>query len=409
MKNTLVIATETFKQKMGSKAAYIMLLLLMVLTFVGMNYEKIFSSNDEKRETVVVVTEDKSLLATLRQAENEGNILFKDGGKTVAEAEKSLSTHNSKTIVKLSADQQGLYMGTIYYKGAIMYGLTDELQRLISALNQSMKLSQLQLTEEQQNFLLSNHTLSLKALDQSQTSSQESMMLIYVVGFVLYIAVMLFSNMVAQDIAVEKNSRVMEVLLTMITPVQHLIGKIVGIGVFGLTYAVSIMLAAFGSYKLFGDSSGLFSFLMDKKNLEILLLSIVCFISGYLVYSVMAAILGSLVSTVQEVQQLLYVLVIPLFAAMIMTVLMVTGMGSNQAILVSSYLPFISPVLMLARYALGDASLQAFFIAMGINLTTTIILSFFGKKVYQGGVFIYSGDKITNVLKRAFTSGKYYA
>lgn len=409
MKNTLVIATETFKQKMGSKAAYIMLLLLMVLTFVGMNYEKIFSSNDEKRETVVVVTEDKSLLATLRQAENEGNILFKDGGKTVAEAKKSLSTHNSKTIVKLSADQQGLYMGTIYYKGAIMYGLTDELQRLISALNQSMKLSQLQLTEEQQNFLLSNHTLSLKALDQSQTSSQESMMLIYVVGFVLYIAVMLFSNMVAQDIAVEKNSRVMEVLLTMITPVQHLIGKIVGIGVFGLTYAVSIMLAAFGSYKLFGDSSGLFSFLMDKKNLEILLLSIVCFISGYLVYSVMAAILGSLVSTVQEVQQLLYVLVIPLFAAMIMTVLMVTGMGSNQAILVSSYLPFISPVLMLARYALGDASLQAFFIAMGINLTTTIILSFFGKKVYQGGVFIYSGDKITNVLKRAFTSGKYYA
>lgn len=409
MKNTLVIATETFKQKMGSKAAYIMLLLLMVLTFVGMNYEKIFSSNDEKRETVVVVTEDKSLLATLRQAENEGNILFKDGGKTVAEAKKSLSTHNSKTIVKLSADQQGLYMGTIYYKGAIVYGLTDELQRLISALNQSMKLSQLQLTEEQQNFLLSNHTLSLKALDQSQTSSQESMMLIYVVGFVLYIAVMLFSNMVAQDIAVEKNSRVMEVLLTMITPVQHLIGKIVGIGVFGLTYAVSIMLAAFGSYKLFGDSSGLFSFLMDKKNLEILLLSIVCFISGYLVYSVMAAILGSLVSTVQEVQQLLYVLVIPLFAAMIMTVLMVTGMGSNQAILVSSYLPFISPVLMLARYALGDASLQAFFIAMGINLTTTIILSFFGKKVYQGGVFIYSGDKITNVLKRAFTSGKYYA
>lgn len=409
MGNTLVIATETFKQKIGNQAAYIMLLLLMVLTFVGMNYEKLFNDNNQKRETVIVVTDDKALLAALKQAENEGNIMFKDGGKTVSEAENSLGKLNSKTILKLSSDQHGLYQGTIYYKGAIVYGLTDELQRLISVLNQSVKVRQLQLTEEQQKFLLSNQTLSLKALDQSQTSSQESMMLIYVVGFVLYIAVMLFSNMVAQDIAVEKNSRVMEVLLTTVTPVQHLLGKILGIGVFGLTYAVSIMIAAFGSYKLFGDSSGLFSFLMNENNLEILVLSIVCFFSGYLVYSVMAGIMGSLVSSVQEVQQLLYILVIPLFAAMIMTVLMVTGMGSNQVILVSSYLPFISPVLMLSRYALGDASLQAFFIAMGINLGTTIILSLLGKKVYQGGVFLYSGDKITNVLKRAFISGKYYS
>ncbi len=48
---------------------------------------------------------------------------------------------------------------------------------------------------------------------------------------------MLFSTMVAQDIAVEKSSRVMEILPTTITPVQHLIGKIVGIGLVGVTQA----------------------------------------------------------------------------------------------------------------------------------------------------------------------------
>lgn len=58
---------------------------------------------------------------------------------------------------------------------------------------------------------------------------------------------------------------------------------------------------------------------------------------------------------------------------------------------------------------LGDASLSAFSIAMVINLVFTVILAFLGKSVYQGGVFIYSGDKFINVFKRAFKSGKYYA
>ncbi|MFR8960481.1 MAG: ABC transporter permease, partial [Enterococcus faecalis] len=64
--------------------------------------------------------------------------------------------------------------------------------------------------------------------------------------------------------------------------------------------------------------------------------------------------------------------------------------------------------VMYARYMLGDASLNAFAVAMGINLVFTMILAFLGKSVYQGGVFIYSGDKLINVFKKAFKSGKYY-
>ncbi|MBM7710270.1 hypothetical protein [Enterococcus lemanii] len=71
-------------------------------------------------------------------------------------------------------------------------------------------------------------------------------------------------------------------------------------------------------------------------------------------------------------------------------------------------IPFISPILMFARYALDDASLLAVLTSMGINLLFTVFLGFIGKNVYQGGVFIYSGDKFINVLKGSFRSGKYY-
>lgn len=127
-----------------------------------------------------------------------------------------------------------------------------------------------------------------------------------------------------------------------------------------------------------------------------------------MLYSVTAAILGSVVSSVQEVQQLMYILIIPLFIAMFMVMILATGLGSNQATIISSYIPYLSPIVMYARYMLGDASLNAFAVAMGINLVFTMILAFLGKSVYQGGVFIYSGDKLINVFKKAFKSGKYY-
>ena len=78
------------------------------------------------------------------------------------------------------------------------------------------------------------------------------------------------------------------------------------------------------------------------------------------------AILGSVVSSVQEVQQLMYILIIPLFIAMFMVMILATG--SNQATIISSYIPYLSPIVMYARYMLGDASLNAFAVAMGINL-----------------------------------------
>lgn len=194
--------------------------------------------------------------------------------------------------------------------------------------------------------------LSLESLAGNQDNSVQTLILVYIVGFILY-AVMLFSTMVAQDIAVEKSSRVMEILLTTITPVQHLIGKIVGIGLVGVTQAAAIFGAAYASYGIFGDSTGVFDFLSEGKNSQAIILAVICFVLGYLLYSVTAAILGSVVSSVQEVQQLMYILIIPLFIAMFMVMILATGLGSNQATIISSYIPYLSPIVMYARYMLG--------------------------------------------------------
>lgn len=394
----MTIALETYKQKVVSKVFVIILLVLMVGTFLGMNYEGILKKEEPSKETILVVSNNQETVTMLKEVGKGTNLNFVDGGQKLSDAEKELKDRASKTILKIEKSSAGLYEGKIYYEGALQYNVSEQLQSLVTTVNQSIKLNQLNIDAAQQQFLNESTRLSLESLAGNQDNSVQTLILVYIVGFILYIAVMLFSTMVAQDIAVEKSSRVMEILLTTITPVQHLIGKIVGIGLVGVTQAAAI----------FGDSTGVFDFLSEGKNSQAIILAVICFVLGYLLYSVTAAILGSVVSSVQEVQQLMYILIIPLFIAMFMVMILATGLGSNQATIISSYIPYLSPIVMYARYMLGDASLNAFAVAMGINLVFTMILAFLGKSVYQGGVFIYSGDKLINVFKKAFKSGKYY-
>ncbi|EGO5848648.1 MULTISPECIES: ABC transporter permease [Enterococcus] len=402
VKNIVTIALETYKQKVVSKVFVIILLVLMVGTFLGMNYEGILKKEEPSKETILVVSNNQETVTMLKEVGKGTNLNFVDGGQKLSDAEKELKDRASKTILKIEKSSAGLY------EGALQYNVSEQLQSLVTTVNQSIKLNQLNIDAAQQQFLNESTRLSLESLAGNQDNSVQTLILVYIVGFILYIAVMLFSTMVAQDIAVEKSSRVMEILLTTITPVQHLIGKIVGIGLVGVTQAAAIFGAAYASYGIFGDSTGVFDFLSEGKNSQAIILAVICFVLGYLLYSVTAAILGSVVSSVQEVQQLMYILIIPLFIAMFMVMILATGLGSNQATIISSYIPYLSPIVMYARYMLGDASLNAFAVAMGINLVFTMILAFLGKSVYQGGVFIYSGDKLINVFKKAFKSGKYY-
>lgn len=399
---------ETYRQKVESKSFIIISTILIVVTFLGMNYEAIFSHENTNKENIIVVTEDKAIQSLFEEVSKESNLNFVEGKNTVEKSERMLDKEKSKVILEISEDSQGLYQGNYFYKGSISYPVLEGTQTIINELNKLVKFNQLNLNPKDQEYLNLNTNLEMKSLDKGKESSIYSLILVYVVGFFLYLSVMLYSSMVAQDIAVEKNSRVMEVLLTSVTPIQHMIGKIVGIGLLGITQGTIIVLSAYSSYLILGDSTGVYKFISEKDNMTVLILAGISFVLGYLIYSVMAAILGSLVSSVQEIQQLMYVLMIPLFISFIMVSILSSGAGGNTAVSISSYIPFISPILMFARYALGDATLVVVLIAMSINLIFTVFLALIGKSVYQGGVFIYSGDKFLTILKRSFNSGKYY-
>src|SRR5699024_9917185 len=138
-----------------------------------------------------------------------------------------------------------------------------------------------------------------------------------------YMAILIYGQMIATEVATEKSSRVMEILISRASPVTHMFAKIIGIGLLGLTQllvliAVSYLLI---DNKLSEYSEGFFeAFVFSSTSTSIYVYAIIFFILGYFLYATISAMLGSLVSRVEDVQQLIlpivFLVMIAFFIAM---------------------------------------------------------------------------------------------
>src|SRR5690606_7750700 len=142
-------------------------------------------------------------------------------------------------------------------------------------------------------------------------SGEAAFILAYVMGFVLYIALILYGQQTAMSVIDEKSSRIMEVLASSLKPFQMLLGKVLGVGAVGLLqlgiYAVVAYLAttqrAFIA-GLFGvDAGAMQSIPMPSLPPDLLVIFLAYFVLGFLLYGALFAAVGSMVNSQQEMQQ----------------------------------------------------------------------------------------------------------
>src|SRR6202041_3328268 len=192
-------------------------------------------------------------------------------------------------------------------------------------------------------------------LDTSASGNTEAAFFTaYIMFFLMYMVIMLYGMNTARSIIEEKSSRIFEVLLATIKPEELLAGKIVGVGAVGLTQTGAWMAAAFlvansGLSAALGGSSG------APVRLHQVLFFVMYFLFGFLIYSSMAAALGAMTNSEQELQQLNLFLVMPLAFCMVMIFPIIRAPDSTLAKVVS-LIPFCSPLLMNFRIALTHVS-----------------------------------------------------
>jgi ABC-2 type transport system permease protein len=204
----------------------------------------------------------------------------------------------------------------------------------------------------------------------------------YVLFFLMYMVVLLYGMNVARSIIEEKTSRVFEVLLATIKPDELLAGKILGVGAVGLTQ-VGIWMAAAG---LIAAQAGAMSAV--KLSVAQVVFFIIYFALGYALYSSVAAALGAMTNSEQELQQLNMFLMIPLFFCMLMLVPIITNPNSMLSKIVSE-IPFCAPLLMNLRISMSMPQPWEIVLSIVLILLTIYAVLWVSSRIYRVGILMY--------------------
>jgi ABC-2 type transport system permease protein len=209
----------------------------------------------------------------------------------------------------------------------------------------------------------------------------------------IFMAIITYGTWVAMSVAEEKGSRVMELMLNATTPLQMLAGKVIGNGAAGLTQYGIILAAVVGGLlaqgpihqMVVGSSSGAPFGGLDPV---VLAAFVVLFVLGFLFYSLLYAALGSLVSRQEDVQSATSPLMMLVFVGYFMSIFGLQAIDEPW-VRISSFVPFFSPYLMLARVSAGHVAIWEFALAVVFLLAAIAIALFVAARIYSAGVLLY--------------------
>ena len=384
-------------QKLRAKS-FLISTVLMVLFLVGFgNIERIldwFSGDDPKVALVSELSTD--LRPALKKAGVTSDITTKE--YTVAQARKAVDrgTFDAVAIVQDSYDV------TI-----VSASPESELQTQVATVVKQVR-DQAVITDAEidPNVLasLAEPVPVKQELTSTGGKSEDELFaasaLVYVLLFLMYFTIAIYGGMIVTEIANEKSSRVMELLISAASPIQHMLAKILSIATVSLVQ-LSILVGV-GYYS--AQNSSLFDQLsLDSLSARTIIYLFVFFLLGYFLYATLLAALGSLVSRVEDAQQVTLPVILLIVAAFMISMFSLNA-PTNQAVVVLSFVPFFTPMVMFLRVMLTDVPLWQVSISLILMLISISLALFVGTKFYRGGVLFYGSNPLKQL--RRILSGR---
>lgn len=225
----------------------------------------------------------------------------------------------------------------------------------------------------------------------------------YIMIFALYMVILLYGQMVATNVATEKSSRAMELLITSAKPVSMMFGKVIASCIAGLIQLVAVFGSAFLFYNMnksyWGDNFIIKS-IFDMP-LDLLLYMLLFFILGFFIYAFLYGAIGSTASKVEDINTSVMPLTFIFIAAfMVVMVSMSASSVDNTLMRVCSYIPFTSPMAMFTRIAMSTVPIYEIIISVVILIASVIGIGVISAKIYRVGVLLYgTPPKLGAILK----------
>lgn len=392
------ILSHTFMEKVKSKTFIITTVIMLLLVIGAVNFQSIadiFSGEDEN-EKIAILDESGFLYGDLASAitASNDNLVAEEVTGSEEEAMGAVEDGDYISLVVVDLDGAGMPTGTYYASNITDSETQTTVQEQLQNLKIAISVEQAGLDPEQIQGIYEPVQFETVALDDDARSVEEIFQaqgIVYVMVFLMYFVVILYGQMIAQDVANEKSSRVMEILISSASPVSHMFAKIFGVALVGLSQILLIIGVGFAAIRSQRDElvgSMLDTFGLVDIPMDLIIYGVIFFLLGYTLYATLAAMLGSLVSRAEDVGQLITPMIILIVIAFIVAMF---GLGAPETtvVTVSSFIPFFSPMVMILRIGMLNIPMWEIGLSIGILIVTIIIMGLIGARVYRGGVLMY--------------------
>lgn len=243
-----------------------------------------------------------------------------------------------------------------------------------------------------------NHETEKLGKDQ-----QKNFFYAYIMIFALYLVILVYGQMVATNVATEKSSRAMELLITSAKPAAMMFGKIIASCLAGFIQLICVFGTAFVLFnvnKSYWNDSEIINSIFDMP-LELLVYMLVFFVLGFFIYAFMYGAIGSTASKVEDIEtSVMPITILIVGAFMVVMFSMSSGNIDNTLMKVFSYIPFTSPMAMFTRIVMSTVPIYEIIISVIILIGSVIGVGIFSAKMYRVGVLLYgTTPKIGSILK----------
>ena len=415
MRNVWLIIRREYVERVRTRSFVVLTLLLpAIMTLAFVLPMRLASMSIGKPEHLVLVTSNLSfgqmvrrqLLAqtpaandqdTGEQINNAGNsashyVIDVDSSPSDAERAALRSRLAAGAIDGyLGVTDEAVHARKVTYTGRDMAGLMER-SWISDSLGRALVEEQLAasgLSAAQADAVLKPvqvETVRVQHGQEGQSDDKAMFFAVFAMVMLLYVAVIFYGVSVMRSVLEEKNTRIMEVLLSSTTSTELMAGKLLGVGAVGLTQ-IGIWIIMAGLIAL--PSLAFYPSLSHVRISPLALAAFVLlFLLGYLLYSAVYAAIGAIVTTEQEGQQLQFIIVLPLIIAVFLMGPVMRAPDAPFAVW-TSMIPFLAPVLLYLRIAVQPP--PAWQIALSLALLAGTIAAFLVlcARIYRVGVLMY--------------------
>ncbi len=412
MKNILLIFKQEYLTRVSKKSFIVMTLLgpLLIALFYGSIGAVAYFGMKKDSKTIIAINDKHNVFNQHIDSSKKYTFEFVNN---VAEAKQKIENETIDALLLIeNAKGDSIHLIT---KNALSITEKSDLNEILSKQLFNDNLKQNGLTSSKIDSLKVEVNFVSNSLNGKSSATEMPSAIGYIGAFIIYIFIFMYGVMIMRGVTEEKNSRIVEIIVSAVKPFELMMGKILGVALVGLTQFVawivltgiltSVLAISFGlqhtdtqalvqvqntgkSAEILKMVSELFFQLQGLNLGKIIFGFMVFFFGGFLLYSSLFAAIGSAVDSDTETQQFMFPVSMPLIFGLIIAQMTVINDPNGTLATICSMVPFTSPVVMMVRLPF-DVSWGELFLSAFILFATFIFTVWLAAKIYRIGILSY--------------------